>query len=288
MACCMMAAIAICGCVQTAVNDNQKAGEGGNAYQRHKCGHIHVKSVLGLTDEVLADTNRFLLGAMLYGHQIKLDKPLLGCTEARVYLDRMELPRLSAVRTKPHQLRSVELKRVLSEQATSDTLIREAKGTISEIAEWLDVEPPDVELADVGEWRKSQGRFMMGSARTSVCFDLADGQDIVVRLIEANYVVRDGVPLLVSPAAVEVDITYNNKLCCVDGVCDRRKETNPVKVEKELDIGDDCSDKLAKAIRVGIDRYRECTAQRKRGGRNSKQGGQTMVGSMTDGEMVYD
>ena len=107
---------------------------------------------------------------------------------------------------------------------------------------------------------------MLGGLRTSVCFDLADGQEIAVRLLEAVYVIRDGTPLLVNPAAIEVDITYNHKLIYIEieGARYRCKESDKVTVEKNIDIGDDCADKLAKAICVGADRYRKNVARRKK------------------------
>jgi len=212
---------------------------------------------------VLADTNRFLLGAIRYGHPVKLDKPLWGCTEARLYLDEMGLLRRTDARKSPHRLRSVKLRRILPDDATSDTLIREAKGVIGEIAGLLDVESPDIELVDVGEWRNKFGRFsVIGRVQTNICFDLADEQKITVQLVEGGYVIRDGKAMLASPSQIEVDVTYNRELHNT-GISPRRQESTneTVKVEKELDIGEDCADKLAKAIRREID---ERAARRKK------------------------
>ena len=259
-----IAAGAISGCVHIAVETGDSAtGERGSSYQHCKCEHAHIRSVLGITDEVLADTNRFLLGEMRYGHPVKLDKPLLGCTEARLYLDEMGLLRRTDARKSPHRLRSVKLRRILPDDATSDTLIREAKGVIGEIAGWLDVESPDIELVDVGEWRNKFGRFsVIGRVQTNICFDLADEQKITVQLVEGSYVIRDGKAMRASPSQIEVDVTYNRELRNT-GISPRRQESTneTVKVEKELDIGEDCADKLAKAIRREID---ERAARRKK------------------------
>ena len=90
---------------------------------------------------------------------------------------------------------------------------------------------------------------------TSICFDLAAGQKITVQLLEGGYVIRDGRAILVKPPQIEVNIAYNYELFNVGVACCRQESTNDtVKVEKELDIGDDCADKLAKANRREIDK----------------------------------
>jgi len=253
-----IAAGAICGCVHRTVEVGDSAmSEGGSIYQHCKCEHVHIRSVLGIMDEVLADTNRFPLGAMRYGVDVKLDKPILGCTDARFDFDEMDQSRRSDVQKMPHRLRNVELKRVLPDDATADTLLREAKSVIDEIAGWLDVEPPEIELVDVGEWRNEFGSFLViDRVRTNICFDLADEQKIIVHLLEGGYVIRDGRAILVNPPQIEVNIAYNYELFNVGVACCRQESTNDtVKVEKELDIGDDCADKLAKANRREIDEH---------------------------------
>ena len=226
------------------------------------CQHVHMRSVFGVSDEVLADTNRFPLGRMRYGHSVKLSKSFWGCSEATFYLDEMEAPREPGVQKLPHRLRSVRLMRVLPDDATANTLLREAKGVIGEIAEWLGVEPPpDIELVDISKWKKSYGRFpLCGRVMSSSRFRLVDEQEISVKLMEGSYVVRDEKPILVSPPMIETDITYNKKLLNLP-CCGWTATNDVVKVEKELDIGEDCADKLARAIRREID---ERAARKKR------------------------
>ena len=263
IACCM-AAVAICGCVHNnAVEDVWDAGPGGRLFQHHACEHVRLKSVLGLSDAVLADTNRFLAGSARYSHRITLDKPFLGCREATVYFDEMMALRSTAGSANPHRLRSVELKHALPEQITSAGLLREGNKVVGEIAELLDVEPPDVELSDIGAWRRFTDRMeVIRGVETTVFFDLADGQNIAVRLIEPLYAIRDGVPMLVKQPCIEVDIAFNDKLCgseCMRHL--RGKECDSVKVEKELDIGDDCSDKLERELKNGVLRRRQPKAR---------------------------
>lgn len=263
MACCVVTAVATCGCVHNnAVQDVRDDEAGGSLIRHYACEHVRLRSVLGLADEALADTNRFPVGSASNSHRITLDKPFLGCREATVYLDEMVL-RSTASSADPYRLRSVELKRVLPEQATSAELVREGKKVVGEIAELLDVEPPDVELVDIGAWRRFTDRMTVTrGVETTVFFDLADGQHIAVRLIEAVYAIRDGVPMLVKRPWIEVDIAFNDELHGIE--CTRRlrdKGCDNVKVEKELDIGDDCSDKLAQEMKKGALRRRQPKAR---------------------------
>ena len=254
MACCLVAVVAMCGCVHRVATTGD-CEEGTCGYQHCRCEHAHMRSVLGISDEVLADTNRFQFGAMRCGIDVKLDRPILGCKVARFYLDEMDQSKRLDARKMLHRLRSVELESVLPDDATSDTLLREAKGVVGEIAGWLDVEPPDIELVNVSEWRKEFGRLPVCRPHSNICFDLADKQKITVRIVEGGYVVRDGRALLASPSRIEVDFAYNNELFNLGIACCMQESTNQtVKVEKELDIGDDCADKLAKAIRRESDK----------------------------------
>ena len=250
------AAVVICGCVHKAVVAGGSAtNEEGmrNGYQNCKCEYIHMRSMLGITDEVLSDTNRFPLGTMRHSHYVKLDNPLLGFKDVNFYLDELVRSQSPDTRKTPHRLRSVELKRVLPDDATADTLLREANDVIGEIAGWLDVEPPDIELVDVNEWRMKFGKLQLTHVQTVICFDLADKQKITVRLVEGGYVVRDGIAMLASPSRIEVAFTYSQELFDVGFAWLKQESTNDtVKVEKELDIGYDCADKLAKAIRRDI------------------------------------
>jgi len=247
-------AVAICGCVHKAVVTGDSAADDmRSSYRNCKCEHVHMRSVLGISDEVLADTNRFPIGTMCYSHHVKLANPLLGCTDAYFYLDELVRPQSPNARKTPHRLRRVDLKRCLPDDATADTLLREAKSVIGEIAGWLGVEPPDIELVDVNEWRRKFGKFTISHVHTVLCFDLAKEQKIIVRLVEGGYVVRDGMAMLATPARIEVAFTYNYELFNVGFARRKQESTNDtVKVEKELDIGDDCADKLAKAIRRDI------------------------------------
>ena len=255
----------------TAANSssNSMAVSCGRVDDQHlKCEHAHIRSLLGLKEEFLADKSRF---PPRMGHLAHLDKPLFGCTEASIGLDAM-VPEPSNEGSDSRRLRSVELKRVFPEETTFDTFLCEAKSVINEIAELLGVGTPSLELADVAAWRKRYGHHMMGGIKTSIYFDLADGQEIAVRLLEACYVIRDGEPLLVSPYGVNVDIIYNRKLHNIGAGFDLQEETSGgtnvkdnVKIEKELDIGTGCADKWMSSVRTGVSIESLLKAARRRG-----------------------
>ncbi len=263
----------LAGCAELATNtsetvESNPAAQGGRAYQRHDCKYVRLKSIFGLSDDVLADTNRFQLGEAPYGIRLDLDKPFLGCKEARVYLDEMVSPSRTSGRSKAHQLRSVKLERTLPDDAGSEVLLREAKSIVAEISKWLGVGMPEVELVDVSRRGKNLKRIRSMSGSTSVRFKLAEGQDIEVRLIEGLYVMRDGVPRLVDAPSIKIDIAYNPELEIsasarsmrrMDG---EKRQGEKTRVDKEIDIGPDCSDKFAQAFRDAMRNGKESAEER--------------------------
>ncbi len=211
--------------------------------------HARLKSVLGIDDAVLADTNRFVLGNTGYSQLIRLDKTFGGFAEARVYLDKMEDPCLRTTGGKPHRLRSVELKRHLPDDATEKDVISEWQAASDFIADILDVEPPQVRLVDLEKWRKGLGRLDPRGIRSCVTFDLAGEQGIAVGLTEPIYAMRKGKMVLASPGYLEIDLMYNRSLC-YGGV--RKDDGDAVVVEKEIDFGPDCRDKLSDALKKDV------------------------------------
>lgn len=215
--------------------------------------HAHLKSVLGIDDAVLADTNRFVLGEGNYCHEFKFDKPFGGFDEVRVFLDKMEDMHLRKPDGKPHRLRSVTVRRWLPDDATDKDAVSEWQGACDFVADMLDVESPNLELVDVEKWRKEAEAFLrIGLVRSCVTFCLADNQHIDVRLTEPIYIVRNGKAILVLPGCVEIDLMYNRSLCIGGG--GRLKSGDEEKVEKEIAFGPDCSDKLAEVLKAGVER----------------------------------
>lgn len=244
-------AVAVAGCVtrKAAVEEGRDDGFPGVASLEAR--HAHLKSILGIDDAVLADTNRFVQGEGYYGQGFKLDKPFGGFVEARVYLDKMEDMRSRKSDGKPHRLRSVNLRRRLPDGLTDKEAVFEWQAACDFVADMLDVESPKVELVDVEKWRKALEALGIGQVRSCVRFYLADNQDVGVQLIEPIYVVRNGKAILSHPGYVEIDLMYNCSLCI--GGAGRLEAGGEERVEKEIAFGPDCSDKLAEMLKAGIE-----------------------------------
>ena len=103
-----------------------------------------------------------------------------------------------------------------------------------------------MKLADIKEWRKdlANGRHgLLGFRRSSrVTFNVANDQNIEVRLVEPTYAMRDGKFAVVMPGQILIDIGFR------DSPSSSKDEDTVQKVTKEIDFGPDCADKLAKAI----------------------------------------
>ena len=225
------------------------------SYMHLEAKHVHLKSILGIDDAVLADTNRFVLGSGSYSHEFTIDKPFGGFSKVRVYLDRMVVDPLgSDAGGKPHRLRSVDLKRWLPDATTEKELLAEWQASCDLVANILDLEPPKVRLVDVGKLRRCRtGRIetMLHGVQSSMTFRLAGNQYITVRLAEPTYAMRDGKAVMVVPGSVSIDLMYNLSLC---GRFAREVSGQEEKIEKEVDFGPDCRDKLAAALKDGIER----------------------------------
>ena len=224
-------------------------------YMRLEAKHAHLRSVLGIDDSVLADTNRFVLGSDRYSHEFTIDKLFGGFTKARVYLDVMVVDPLgSDAGGKPHRLRSVDLERWLPDATTEKELLAEWQASCDLVANILDLEPPKVRLVDVGKLRRCRtGRIetTLHGVQSSMTFRLAGNQYITVRLTEPTYAMRDGKAVMVVPGSVSIDLMYNLRLC---GRFAREVSGQEEKIEKEVDFGPDCLDKLAAALKDDIER----------------------------------
>ncbi len=224
-------------------------------YMRLEAKHVHLRSILGIDDSVLADTNRFVLGSGSYSHEFTIDKPFGGFSKVRVYLDVMVADPLgSDAGGKPHRLRSVDLKRWLPNATTEEELLAEWQASCDLVANILDLEPPKVRLVDVGKLRRCRtGRIetTLHGVQSSMTFRLAGNQYITVRLTEPTYAMRDGKAVMVVPGSVSIDLMYNLSLC---GRFAREASGQEEKIEKEVDFGPDCRDKLAAALKDDIER----------------------------------
>ena len=246
-AACVVAAVVACGCtsMQEAGVEAAETGSANNGRTYVRCPRIQLKSVFGLNDEVLLDTNNFVLGSAHGYQRVELNTPFWGFKDVRISLDELVFSADRSIRDRPHQLRGVELKRTLPAESDSNDLLREGRRICDSICELFDIETPDFELVDVEQWQKRCGRDPFVNIRTEISFDLARGQTIVVRLAEASYAIRDGILHLISHPYVAVDITFNCELFPLN----RIREDTAEPVERSVEFGPSCAEKLSKALK---------------------------------------
>ena len=240
----MAAMAAFAGCAS--VIDSSENGDDfrRTGYERTEvdCRHIRLKSVMGIDDAVLKNTNRFPLAATKRFYIFNLDNPFYDFTKVCVFLN--ESDRESVPRNMPHRLRSVIF---MKEIAPDLNLEKEYKALCGAIADFLKVKMPEVRLAE-GDNSIKKG-YSKNMCRSSVVFMLGNNQFISVAAYNPRYVLRDGQPVLRTKAMVEIAVTYNMKLSW-DGI-DKFK-CEKVDVVRELDFGFDCSEALSKAMKSRI------------------------------------
>ena len=256
-----MAAFAGCASVIDSSENGDDFRRAGYERTEVDCRHIRLKSVMGIDDAVLKNTNRFPLAATDSSYKFKLEKSFCGCTEAEVSLNKISLFYSSgkSSRKDPHQLRELTFKKILSSDATAEELAKEYRIICDTLADMLGMESPKAELVDDGHVDRKHGR-------SSVRFQLGNGQSIIVTASDPIYVKRKGKPVLMSRAGIEIDITFNDEL---DLCSFRVKENENTAVERELDFGFDCAEALSMAMKSGIENKnkRQCGISK---GKNAK------------------
>lgn len=255
----MAAMAAFAGCASVIDSSGNGDDFRRTGYERTEvdCRHIRLKSVMGIDDAVLKNTNRFPLAATDFSYEFKLKKPFCGCTEAEVSLNKISLFDSSgkSSRKDPHQLRELKLKKILSSDATAEDLAKEYRIICDTLADMLGMESPETELVDDEHVEREHGR-------SSVRFQLGNGQDIIVNAYDPIYVMREGKPVLMTRAGIEIDITFNDEL----GFCSFRvKENENTAVERELDFGFDCAEALSMAMKSGIENKNKCQCRVSKG-----------------------
>ena len=215
---------------------------------------VHVASAFGVTDEVLSDTNRFMIGEGRCGSQaIKLDEPFGGFRDVEILLDDWASILRHDTNGKPHRLNSVTLTRQLSDTLTEKELVAEWQASCDFVSGILGVESPQVRLVDVEKWRDGTKIAIPIQGITScVTFDLADNQIMVVRITEPWYAMRNGKTVVVRPGCVSIVLRLksNPRVAGVPHLDDDDKKV----VEKEIDFGPDCREKLAAELKNGVKR----------------------------------
>lgn len=238
----VMAAFAGCASVIDSSENGDDFRRAGYERTVVDCRHIRLKSVMGIDDAVLKNTNRFPLEATKRFYIFNLDKPFYDFTKVCVFLNGRDQE--SVPRNMPHRLRSV----IFTKEIAPDlNLEKEYKALCAAITDFLKVKMPEVRLAE-GDNSIKKG-YSENMCRSSVVFMLGNNQFISVAAYNPRYVLRDGQPVLRTKAMVDIGVTYNSKLSW-DGI-DKFK-CEKVDVVRELDFGFDCSEALSKAMKLSI------------------------------------
>lgn len=237
----------LCGCAgvgKWTAHEDVEAGR--SRGDRVNCRSTKIVKLFGLDNEVLADTNRFSKAQDPHVYYLTLPEPMCECSQAIVFMNDGVLSRKKG---EPLKLRSVELKRTLREDAGDDGLEAEYQGTCEYVASLLGVEVGEVELESPKAFLKSKTNHPGWGMRSTTNFDLAEGQSVSVRAIEAIYTKRGNEYVVCSPAAIEIDFTYDSELFLrrVHGDTPGCRGDRP-KASKTITVGPDCADLLSASM----------------------------------------
>jgi len=236
--------------------------------ERVNCRALKIEKLFGLDNSVLSDTNRFCRMEEPGVYHVTLPESFCECQKMIVFLDDGFF---SSKTNQSIRLRSVELKRTLRDEAGDGGLEDEFQATCEHVAKLLGVEIGAVELASPVAWRKSKTNQVGWGLRTNAYFDLAEGQSVSVRAVDAIYVKRGNDFILSSPAAIEIDFTYDGELFMhrmrrCGAMCCRERP----KAEKSISVGADCAALLSQSMMGKKAKKKNVTTANKGDGKKSE------------------
>ena len=254
--------IACAGCVGT--GRNQKPTDDFHRSEAVvECRFAELGKVLGLSEAIFADTNRFpavanrvgTAGKFGYGFsncRVKLSTPVFGCTRAVVFWEQKD----------PLLLNSVELQ--CSFEGTGEELRNECLKICREIAGKIGVEFNEDNADNVVGLR---------GYHTVARFVLADAQEIRICAQDALYVNRDGGYVAVQPAQIGIKFEFNESSYFAhlgNSLLKRMKKElrsgnaeAPSSETKKIDIGCDCSKLVAREVKSANSRMIEFETNRR-------------------------
>lgn len=228
-----------------------------------ECRFAELGKVLGLSEAIFADTNRFPAAANRVGTagkfgdgssncSVKLPTPVFGCTRAVVFWEQKD----------PLQLNSVKLE--CRFKGTGEELRNECLKICREIAGIIGVE--------FNEDDADNGLGFRGY-HTVARFVLADAQEIRIYVQDALYVNRDGGYVAVQPAQIGIKFEFNESsyFAHLDNSLLKRMKKElrsgnaeaPSSETKKIDIGCDCSKLVAREVKSANSRMIELETNRR-------------------------
>ena len=206
---------------------------------------IKLKTIFGINEEMLADTNRFPVSSDPW-YDFDLPEDMGGFKTVKFSLkdDKGKFG-----------IFNVEMVKKLPPDSDDRDLLMEFKSAVDMVSRVVGVDIECPMLVDVDEWKRHWGRHSAGidllRLESNVQIELADGYSIKIEAKDATYVKRKGDLQLVANAAVAV-VVRNNK----DGL--RRMQLRmrrlgmkkkPVAIAREVKFGADLSQRLSEAVK---------------------------------------
>ena len=204
---------------------------------------IKLKTIFGINEEMLADTNRFPVSS---DHWYDFDLP--------EDMGGFKTVKFSLLDEKgKFGIFNVEMVKKLHSDSDDSDLLKEFKSAVDMVGRVVGVDIECPVLVEVDEWKRHWGRYSVGAdflrLGSNVQIELADGYSIKIEAKDATYVKRKGEHQLVANAAVVVAVR-NNK----DGLRRLRMrrlgiKEKPVAVAREIEFGADLSQWLSEAVK---------------------------------------
>ena len=205
---------------------------------------ICFRSLLGINDEVLADTNRFSY-AKDWIPAIELGERFVDFTNATVMVRKDR-------NTGKLALSDVKFVKALGPKADEKVLLKEYEHAVDLVCKLLGVNVTCPGLVDPATYLRR--RFLLPMDRrikSRICLNLAKGQRVEIEATEASYIIRAGQPMQTGAPTVEIKFAYNGSF----GV--RRSGGQDSGSVKELTLGTDCSDLLSARMKALPEQQRQ-------------------------------
>ena len=204
---------------------------------------IKLKTIFGINEEMLADTNRFPVSS---GHWYDFDLPEdMGGFKTVKFSLKDDNGKFGIF--------NVEMVKKLPPDSDDSDLLKAFKSAVDMVGRIVGIDIECPVLVDVDEWKRHWGRHSDSTSfmrmDSDVRIELADGYSINIEAKDATYVKRKGELKLVANAVVEVEVR-NNK----DGLRRLRrrgldKKKKPVAIAREVEFGADLSQELSEATK---------------------------------------
>ena len=206
---------------------------------RHR--QIKLKTIFGINEEMLADTNRFPVSSSRW-YEIDLPEDM-GFKAVKFSLkdDKSKFG-----------IFNVEMMKKLPPDSDDGDLLKEFRSAVDMVGKFIGVELECPGLMDVGEWRRSDGTKLDFDDNLRLCSDLrielADGYVIDIGVKDATYVKRNGESKLMQNATVEVCVWRQSADPLPGSLRKFVKKAKPGAIAREVAFGPDLSQRLSEAV----------------------------------------